>query len=451
LIFRSLRWRLLAGAAAAIFIALALAWIFMTVLFERHLERRLADELRQDGLQLVAAISLGADRALSLDNQPIDPRYTTPSSGKYWQVSVPGGASLQSRSLWDQTLPTAPRVAPTEWRTRRVTGPFRQQILIIERIVEPNADGRAVLVQVAEDADSVTQARTAFGGDLALYLTVLWFALSLAAWVQVSLGLAPLRRIRAQVQRLERSASERLDAIPLDEVQPLISAINTTADAREDELQRARRRAADLAHSLKTPLAAIAAQSRRARETGATEAADGINAAVEAMKSALESELARSRIATVRRQPSEPTPALPLVERLVSVLEHTERGGELAFEINIAPSVMLPIDSEDLTELLGPLLENAVRYASRMVRIAVDEHDDVIFTVEDDGPGMTEEQTAIAMQRGVRLDQTGSAGLGLAIAREIADATGGSLTLARSQHLRGLSVSASWRRMAQSQ
>ena len=52
MITRSLHWRLLAGAMAAILLALAVAWLFMTLLFERHLERRLQAEMTRDGLRL---------------------------------------------------------------------------------------------------------------------------------------------------------------------------------------------------------------------------------------------------------------------------------------------------------------------------------------------------------------------------------------------------------------
>ena len=65
MITRSLRWRLLLGAAGAILLALGVAWVFMTLLFERHLERRLEAELTRDALALVAGLSLSPDgRAL---------------------------------------------------------------------------------------------------------------------------------------------------------------------------------------------------------------------------------------------------------------------------------------------------------------------------------------------------------------------------------------------------
>src|SRR5690606_38872887 len=150
-----------------------------------------------------------------------------------------------------------------------------------------------------------------------IFLAILWLALSLAAWVQVALGLRPLARLRTALDKLRRSPSERLAAEGPAEVQPLVDAINALADAREADLDRARRRAADLAHGLKTPLAALAAQSRRARGDGATEAADGLDRAIAAVRAAIEGELARTRIASVRREEGLSCPARAVAEQVV--------------------------------------------------------------------------------------------------------------------------------------
>ena len=86
MIARSLRWRLLLGATAAILVALVVAWLFMTLLFERHLERRLQAEMTRDALGLVADLSLAADGRPLLDAEPRDPRLQKPAGGYYWQI-----------------------------------------------------------------------------------------------------------------------------------------------------------------------------------------------------------------------------------------------------------------------------------------------------------------------------------------------------------------------------
>src|SRR3546814_16769322 len=84
----------------------------------------------------------------------------------------------------------------------------------------------------------VTSAAREFGRELAIFLAILWLALSLAAWAQVALGLRPLARIHTALDRLRRSPSERLAAEGPAEVQPLIDAINALAEVREADLDR---------------------------------------------------------------------------------------------------------------------------------------------------------------------------------------------------------------------
>lgn len=444
MIARSLRWRLLLGAMAAILAALAAAWFFMTLLFERHLERRLQAEMTRDALGLVAALSLAADGRPLLDAEPGDPRLQQPAGGYYWQVTAPV-AALQSRSLWDAALPVPADVPADSWRMRNATGPFRQPVSILERSLLVEADHAPVIVQLAQDTRPLATARAEFGRELAVFLAVLWVVLSLAAWLQVSLGLRPLRKIRGDLARLQQSASTRLPTASLREIQPLSDAINALADARERDLEIARRRAADLAHGLKTPLAAMAAQSRRVRESGAEPAADGIDRAIDAIGATIDAELARARIAAAGHAGGASARVRPVVEQLVLVLEHTEKGGGIAFTVDVPANLELAVPPETLSELLGALLENAVKYARRQVRVAGAAGPGwTRLCVEDDGPGIASDHARRALMRGGRLDEAGEGtGLGLAIARELADATRGSLTLGEAS-LGGLQVGLAW-------
>jgi signal transduction histidine kinase len=316
---------------------------------------------------------------------------------------------------------------------------------LLERRIETQADPAGVLVQLAQDAAPLAEARAEFGRELAAFLALLWLVLSAAAWLQVRLGLRPLARIRGEVATMRASASARLPPASLREVQPLVESINALADAREDDLDIARRRAADLAHSLKTPLSAMAAQSRRAREAGSTQAADGLDRAIAAIRHTIEGELARTRIAAARGNAGASAPVRETAERLLTVLEHTDKGGELAFTLDVPATMQLPLHGGDLSELLGAVLENAVRYARRQVRVSAGEEPARRWlAVEDDGPGIEDEAARLALARGTRLDENAAgSGLGLAIARELAEAGGGGIAMARSP-LGGLKVIFDW-------
>jgi signal transduction histidine kinase len=91
------------------------------------------------------------------------------------------------------------------------------------------------------------------------------------------------------------------------------------------------------------------------------------------------------------------------------------------------------MDLEDLAEVMGNLLENAVRHARARVRVDAREVPGFIeIDVSDDGPGVPESLRPAITARGARLDEAGpGAGLGLAIVKDVLDAYGGSLTLGK--------------------
>ena len=271
----SLRLRLIAGAGVAIALALLVAWFAMTWLFNGHVERRVEDELLVQVRPLLADLQLAQGVPVA-GSEPADPRFAVPAGGLYWQASTARGA-IRSISLWDSRLPRAEAPPSDTWRVRRAAGPFGQQLLLMERAIRLQPQEPAVIVQLGYDLAKLAPAQREFGREMALFLTLLWTVLALAAWAQVGLGLRPLRRVGQDVERLRGDASARLGGAYPRELAPLAGSIDALADAREADLVRARRRAADLAHGLKTPLAALAAQSARARESGAAAIADGLD------------------------------------------------------------------------------------------------------------------------------------------------------------------------------
>lgn len=442
---RSLRLRLLAGAGFAILIALGLAGVGLTFLFERHIERRESLSLQAKARELLSGLRLDASGKPHVDTFPTDNRFNRPAGGLYWQVSTPRG-SVHSPSLWDQSLSKVDHVPSGDWSTRRAPGPYTHGLMIIERLVRPDTSERPVLVQLASDDDPLLEARREFGWEMLRSLALLWAILTAAAYVQVSLGLRPLARVRAELDRLRRNPGARLSPDHPTEIRPLVDAINALADARAADVARARSRASDLAHSLKTPLSALAAQSRRAREAGAEHAADGLDRAIAAAGAALEAELARARSSLAREANlSASTMAAEAVDSVISVLERTDAGERIVFDVDIPDDLKLPVTAIDLTEIMGALIENAVRHARRQVRVTgAAEAEHVVLTVSDDGPGLSGERAELAVTRGARLDESGPGhGFGLSIARDHVEATDGVLDLANGA-IGGLEVRLRW-------
>lgn len=441
---RSLRWRLLAGSGLAVLVALVIAWVLMSLLFSRHLERRLTLEMTGDASRIVALLELPSTGTVALAEEPADPRYDMPVSGHYWQVSEGSVALLRSRSLWDADLPIPQEAPSNAWRLRRSPGPFSDPVVILRRAIRLG-DGeasRTVYVQVARGLTEIASAQSEFAREMALFLSALWVFLMGATWVQVRLGLVPLKEAGVELNRLRADSAHRMSAPRVAELAPLVQAINDLAEARAADLKRARGRASDLAHGLKTPLAALMTQSARLRRGEASEAAEGLDRAIHAIRVAIDSELTRNRIAILA--PGSTSVQEP-VEQLVSVLEHTERGGSVVFSVEIPDDIVAPLIREDLIEMLGPLLDNAVRFCRRRVTIAAHRTEAGLeLSIDDDGPGIAPDRIPAAILRGVRLDEQGlGQGLGLSIAKAIAEASGGELIL-RPSPLGGLRAVIRW-------
>ncbi len=440
----SLRLRLLAAGAGSIVIALAIAGVGLLLLFERHVERRMTVELEADLRQLVSGLERAPDGSLQVARPPAEPRFQEPLSGLYWQIATePNGPILRSRSLWDDAL-NLPRddLADAEIHQHAVAGPGGSSLLAVERLVAPTAalGGGRFRAAVAIDRSEIHAAGRAFAADLVPFLAVLATFLVAAAGAQVAVGLRPLEGVRRRLAEVRTGRQARLGGSFPDEVRPLAAEVDHLLDAQEAAVERARARAGDLAHGLKTSLTILASDAEELRAQGQTAIADEIATVTDGMRRHVERELVRAR-AGIRARVGAPQPVLPVLEQVVAVLRRTPRGHPLAWEINVAPELATPVDPQDLAEIIGNLGENAAKWAGSRVRIEGRcEGEAVMLSVEDDGPGVPADQIGMVLARGGRLDeaQPGS-GLGLAIVRELAEAYGGSLSLRRSS-LGGLSA-----------
>ncbi|MFA5952646.1 MAG: HAMP domain-containing sensor histidine kinase [Hyphomicrobium sp.] len=428
----SLRLRLLAGGAVAIISALFIAGLGLTLLFERHLMRSLINDLESDLRLVLAAIEIDPAGHPRLRREPPDPRFAEPLSGLYWQISSTATGLTRSRSLWDSSLSLPGDVlAPSEVHHHRIQGPGGSELIAVERTVllKVGAQSLPFRIAVAADLKRIAEARRGFTGDLVPALGLLGLVLAAAMWMQIGLGLKPLARVREGISSIRQGRSTLLDGSAPSEVAPLVDEINGLLAAQALDLERARGHAADLAHGLKTPLAALAADVRELGEKGDHELASRIESVGEAMRRHVERELTRARVRGSRHPAAaRSTPLRPLVETLIAIQRRTTEGSRLVFEVEFADDALVPMDKADLAEVLGNLIENAARHARARVRIGV--LADGRVSVGDDGPGIPKELRATVMTRGKRLDESGdSTGLGLAIVQEVLDSYGRTLVL----------------------
>ncbi|TGQ64707.1 HAMP domain-containing histidine kinase [Mesorhizobium sp. M00.F.Ca.ET.186.01.1.1] len=426
----SIRFRLWMAATISILVALAVAGVGLRYLFELHVERRVVGELTVDLNELIGATTFTSDGRLVVTPVLTDPRFANPLSGYYWQVeNVVTGDIERSRSLWDAKLALPARSAGGELRkVEEFKGPGGDLSIAVERTIVDG--GRSFRAIVAEDHRTVQASVSEYVRDLAPALLMLAAVLMAAFFIQITVGLAPLETLRVAVRNVIAQRTARLEVAAPSEVQPLADEINRLLDAQEKALARARSRATDLAHGLKTPLQVLSADIRALRKKGETELAYEIEKSAAAIRRHVERELARARLAPgVSGKAS--CRVSDVAAGVVAVVSRTPSGKQLSFKIEVAEDLKAPIDEGDLSEILGNLIENAARYAKSSVRVgASTTRDEVTVTVADDGPGIPDADRQSALSRGVQLDSKGgSSGLGLAIVSDIVEAYGGCLAM----------------------
>lgn len=418
----SLRRRLLLAGGIGLLLVSLLASALLGELFKRSARDRLDHELQQDLLTLVAQMETTPDGQLQLRQEPNDARFQRVFSGAYWQIANrQGEVLLQSRSLWDETLPAA----AAGDATRNLPGPLQQALRAREQEVRLPRATEAYRVTVATDRSALDADVAAFRQRTALALGVLvavWLAV-LAS--QVQFGLRPLRRLAHQLERVRRGQAQRIDTDGLgSEIVPLGEELNALLEHQQRMVARARTSAEDLAHALKTPLSVLAAET----DSAGTDWRTTVREQGTRMQASVDRYLAVGLAADHRQR----TGVAPVAQALCGLMArvHGERGVVFGAE-GIDEALQFAGARADLEEMLGNLLDNAGKWARQRVLIsAANDEGQLRIDVRDDGPGLAAEALAQVTQRGVRLDEReGSSGLGLAIVGDIAASYGGRLVL----------------------
>lgn len=439
----SLRFRLLTAAALSILLALLLIGFLLVGVFDQHVRERMVADLGHQLDQLAALTVPDAGSGVKVDGEMTDPRFDQPLGGLYWQIERDGEPVARSRSLWDARL-TVPSGKASDRRIAvfEVPGPGGTSLLAAARDVTLSARSGLPLnprLIVASDLAELTVGRQGLQRTLAAGLAVAFVGLLLASWVQVGFGLKPLEHIRTELSRIRIGHTARIESERLpSEVRPLADEVNRFLDEQRETTERARRRAGDLAHGLKTPLAAVAAQADSLSRAGSTEAADALLKQVDGMRRHVERHLAVAR--SRGGNTSATGPVGPRVRAIIDLLAKLPRERMLSWTLEGEEEAVAAMELEDFDEVVGNLLDNAGKWAASRIRVKVSsDNGRVLINVEDDGPGIESSQTAEALERGRRLDErVQGTGLGLSIAQAILESYGSELSLMRSSSLGGL-------------
>lgn len=435
----SLRGRLLLGTLAWVLASVLVAGWVLSDLFRQHTGRQLASELTVHMNQLVAALSVDPQGVASLQFEPTDPRLQQPLSGLYWQVDrlepgqPPEDAVFHSRSLWDQVLHLPAALSASDYAgLEALAGPGDTRLLGLARVVTPPEGAAAYRLVVAADQTMLDQPMAQFRLMLAISLGLLAIGMTMAAIMQVLVGLRPLVYLRQGLAAVREGQQSQIGGRFPSEVQPLVDEFNQVLQNNSQIVQRARTQAGNLAHALKTPLSVLANGAAQEQTPFGHLVAEQVDLA----RRQVDHHLARARAAAAVQIPGKRTEALAVVQGLARVLTKLYANKSVQLVIDGVPDKLaFKGEHHDLQEMLGNLMENACKWCTQRVwvRAVLRDSTTIVFYIDDDGPGLPDSQQEQVFERGVRLDErTPGSGLGLSIVRDLALAYGGKVCAHRS-------------------
>ncbi|MFV0597376.1 ATP-binding protein [Shewanella sp.] len=290
---------------------------------------------------------------------------------------------------------------------------------------------------VMKDAAKLEQEYSKFSKRTYIRLAMV-LALALILLVSAAYwGMRPLVRMQNELQSINQGKTKSLsEGYPI-ELEGVTQALNQLLQQSSAQQQRYQNAMNDLAHSLKTRLAAVHAITD---DTGLTKqsANEKIMEQISQMDQLVKYQLKRAMLGRQGLK-QEHTAIAPLVDQLTHMLFKIYREKQVQFRANIPTNLQFPGNKGDLMELCGNLMENAFRLCISQVEVSAcfNEQGDFELIVEDDGPGVEENLRQKIIQRGVRADtQSPGQGIGLAVCDEIVSSYGGYLSIEES-HLEG--------------
>ncbi|MCC4308015.1 ATP-binding protein [Alcanivorax marinus] len=421
----------------SLFVSLLLAGLLagQAALWWLDREQRLLSgrQLRDETTSVLAAIVRGRD-GLVLDEDRLDPAYRKPLSGRYFVVLI-GDQRWRSRSLWDARLPLPAR---TGMDTDLRPGPGGQSLLRYR--AEFRRDGQALTVVVAQNyAPQLAKFQELKTAALIAWVLLL-AVLALVQQYLIRRGLRPLQKVRRQIGQLRGGERAELDRDVVAELRPLVEEINRLQHHTEQQLARSRHALGDLGHALKTPLSVLRNRCNEELRRQSPELYRLLVDQLDQIENTVGRALGRARVAAGATAATRFEPARDVPVLLDTLRRAHDRPLKLTAQGYRLPA--LPLERDDMLELLGNLMDNGCKWAAGRVELRLHRQADLLqVTVDDDGPGIEPERHEDVLQRGGRLDQrVPGHGLGLAIVNDTVEAYGGTLALERSP-LGGLRVS----------
>lgn len=430
-------------SAVWVFLCLAAGAYLLSNFFAATVADNFDTALQVDFDGLIAAAEPDDAGTVVLSRRFVNRRFSRIYSGLYWQIEPQdGGAPQVSRSLYDRriAIEKPEETADVVWGYAK--GPNHQHLRVLaQKIYFPAEEGqpaRAYRFVVASSLARAERQVADFNGILCRAFAILGGGLLLAIFIQVKIGLAPLRRVKTALARIRSGQAQRLEGEFPAEIAPLAEELNSLIAHSIEVVGRARTHVGNLAHFFKTPLSVLSSEA----DAAPGPLADAVRRQVTIMRRQVDYYLTRARAAGSVNVLGNRTPVAEVLDALTRTLGRIHRARAMDLDYDCPASLAFRGERQDFEEMAGNLIDNACKWAKSEVRVSAKSAGPAAFvlTVDDDGPGLSPADRERVLERGERLDESvPGSGLGLSIVRDIAKLYGGDIMLAESP-AHGLSV-----------
>ncbi len=392
----------------------------------------------RDGLERTAEQRAGALAAQIETSGLPDPRSGTEDGDDdedldegeelIWQVADEDGNVVRASRARDRPL-------PTEDVDETRVGDAGSYAVVTE---DASSEGEEYVVSVAVSLEDVDESTAALLVPLVVGLPLLLVLVGATTWVVATRALAPVDRIRREVDRITGAQLDRRVPEPSsrDEIHRLARTMNQMLQRLQDSRDRQQQFVSDASHELRSPLASIRQTAEVARaHPGALGEGELAEAVLE--EAARMQRLVEQLLLLTRSDEGAPGRALADVDvdDLALAAARRVRRPDLRVDTSGIEPGRVRGDRPALEQVVQNLVDNAVRHAAGAIALTVrSTHGGVDLVVDDDGLGIPEEHRQRVFGRFVRLDEarardTGGSGLGLAIVSEIVGAHRGTVAV----------------------
>ncbi|MBT8086556.1 MAG: sensor histidine kinase [Gammaproteobacteria bacterium] len=438
---RSLSSRLLVSVSVLLLVFFGATIAVLDSAFTEAGEQARRDILDGQLVALLAAAEPNEAGELALPDRLREPRFERIGSGLYAELRDPDLDVLwRSHSALGLDIPVGVEPELGNHLFARENLEDGTPLLTLSLAVEwefPDGSLKPYIFRVAESLDSFNAQIASFRRQLFGWFAAVAATMLLAFSLLLRSLLKPLRQIEQEISEIEDGMRLSLsDEFPT-ELSGVARNMNLLVDSERARSDRYRFTLDNLAHSLKTPLAAMRSLLN---DQHGSEFSGRFDEQIDRMDEIVRYQLRKPSASIADNLVLQVVPVEKEVTRLIDGLRKVYHDKQPEFEINIERGMKFRGDTGDFLEIAGNLLDNACKWCNKKIRITVLPSSGaravasgMVLTVGDDGPGIPQQAADALLQRGMRLDEsTPGHGIGLAVVKDIARSYGGHLSITKS-------------------